>query len=160
MKRTVYVETSIISYLAARTSKTILGAAHQQLTLAWWAHRHNYDLFISQTVWRECSAGDPDAAARRLAALKGLGVLTVTEEIVTLAEALIAEGALPLKATDDALHIAIATLHRIDFLLTWNCRHIANPIIQEKVADFLENKGLFLPIICTPEELLGAENDE
>lgn len=160
MKRTVYVETSIISYLAARPSKTILGAAHQQLTLAWWAHRHNYDLFISQTVWRECSAGDPDAAARRLAALKGLGVLTVTEEIVTLAEALIAEGALPLKATDDALHIAIATLHRIDFLLTWNCRHIANPIIQEKVADFLENKGLFLPIICTPEELLGAENDE
>ena len=160
MKRTVYVETSIISYLAARPSKTILGAAHQQLTLAWWAHRHKYDLFISQTVWRECSAGDPDAAARRLAALKGLGVLTVTEEIVTLAEALIAEGALPLKATDDALHIAIATLHRIDFLLTWNCRHIANPIIQEKVADFLENKGLFLPIICTPEELLGAENDE
>ncbi|MCC8986191.1 MAG: type II toxin-antitoxin system VapC family toxin [Candidatus Contendobacter sp.] len=160
MKRTVYVETSIISYLAARPSKTILGAAHQQLTLAWWAHRHNYDLFISQTVWRECSAGDPDAAARRLAALKGLGVLTVTEEIVTLAEALIAEGALPLKATDDALHIAIATLHRIDFLLTWNCRHIANPIIQEKVADFLENDGLFLPIICTPEELLGAENDE
>lgn len=160
MKRTVYVETSIISYLAARPSKTILGAAHQQLTLTWWAHRHNYDLFISQTVWRECSAGDPDAAARRLAALKGLGVLTVTEEIVTLAEALIAEGALPLKATDDALHIAIATLHRIDFLLTWNCRHIANPIIQEKVADFLENKGLFLPIICTPEELLGAENDE
>lgn len=160
MKRTVYIETSIISYLAARPSKTILGAAHQQLTLAWWAHRHNYDLFISQTVWRECSAGDPDAAARRLAALKGLGVLTVTEEIVTLAEALIAEGALPLKATDDALHIAIATLHRIDFLLTWNCRHIANPIIQEKVADFLENKGLFLPIICTPEELLGAENDE
>lgn len=160
MKRTVYVETSIISYLAARPSKTILGAAHQQLTLAWWAHRHEYDLFISQAVWRECSAGDPDAAARRLAELKGLGVLTVTEEIVILAEALITEGALSLKATDDALHIAIATLHHIDFLLTWNCRHIANPIIQEKIAYFLEKKGLFLPIICTPEELLGAENDE
>jgi hypothetical protein len=87
-------------------------------------------------------------------------MLAVTEDMVSLAEGLITEKVLSPKAIGDALHIAIATLHGIDFFLTWNCRHIANPIIQEKIAAFLERKGLFLPTICTPEELLGAENDE
>jgi hypothetical protein len=160
MKRRVYIETSIISYLTARPSKTILGAAHQQLTQAWWENRFDYELFVSQSVWQECAAGDPEAAQRRLAALEGLNVLAITEGMIDLAEALIAEQRLPAKAMEDSLHISIATLHHVDILLTWNCRHIANPIIQEGIAEYLETRGLFLPIICTPEELLGGQDDE
>jgi hypothetical protein len=89
-----------------------------------------------------------------------MAVLAVTEDMIRLAEALISERIIPAKATEDALHIAIATLHRVDFLLTWNCRHIANPVIQENIAAFLEQQDLFIPIICTPEELLGGNDDE
>ena len=158
MKRKVYIETSIISYLTARPSKTILGAAHQQLTQAWWAERDQYELCVSQSVWQECAAGDPEAAHRRLAALTGLPVLAITEDMVELAEALLTQRIIPAKALEDALHIATATLHRVDFLLTWNCRHIANPIIQEGIAAYLETQGWYLPIICTPEELLGGNH--
>ena len=160
MKRKVYIETSVISYLTARPSKTILGAAHQQLTQSWWERRFEYDLLVSQSVWQECAAGDPDAARRRMATLEELDVLAVTEDMIALAEALIAQRLIPAKAIEDALHICIATLHHVDFLLTWNCRHIANPVIQEGIAEYLEQRGLFLPIICTPEELLGGQNDE
>ena len=159
MKRTVYIETSVISYLTARPSKTIVGAAHQRITLAWWKQRADYELLVSQLVWRECAAGDPNAAQRRLAALEGIAVLSVTDEMIGLAESLVAQAIIPARAIGDALHIAVATLHQVDFLLTWNCRHIANPVIQEKVAAYLESDGLFLPIICTPEELLGGQDD-
>lgn len=160
MKRRVYLETSVISYLTARSSKTIVGAAHQQITLAWWEKRFEYDLLVSQSVWQECAAGDPEAAKRRLAVLEKLGVLAITEEMIDLAETLIGQRLIPAKAIEDSLHIAIATLHHVDFLLTWNCRHIANPIIQEGIAQYLEQRGLFLPIICTPEELLGGQDDD
>ena len=80
--------------------------------------------------------------------------------MIALAEALINQRLIPAKAIEDSLHIAIATLHHVDFLLTWNCRHIANPVIQEGIAEYLEKQGLFLPIICTPEELIGGNNDE
>ena len=160
MKRKVYVETSVISYLTARPSKTILGAAHQQITQAWWETRFEYELFVSQSVWQECSAGDPDAARRRLTVLEGLDVLAITEGMIGLAETLIAQRLIPAKAIEDALHISVATLHHVDFLLTWNCQHIANPIIQEGIAEYLEPRGLFLPIICTPEELLGDQDNE
>jgi len=160
LKRKVYIETSIISYLTARPSKTILGAAHQQLTQAWWEKRFEYELLVSQAVWQECAAGNPEAAQRRLAALADLGVLAVTEDMLDLAETLISQRLIPTKALEDALHISIATLHRVNFLLTWNCRHIANPIIQEGIAKYLEQRGLFLPIICTPEELLGDQDNE
>ena len=159
MKRKVYIETSIISYLTARSSKTIIGAAHQQITVAWWEKRFEYELLVSQAVWQECAAGDPDAAKRRLATLEELDVLAITEDMIELAETLIAQKLIPAKAIEDALHIAVATLHHVDFLLTWNCRHIANPIIQEGIAQYLEQRGLFLPIICTPEELLGDPDE-
>ena len=97
---------------------------------------------------------------RRLAVLEGLDVLAITADMIELAESLIVQRLIPAKAIEDSLHIAVATLHHVDFLLTWNCRHIANPIIQEGVAEYLEKRGLFLPIICTPEELLGDQNDE
>jgi hypothetical protein len=160
MKRKIYVETSVISYLTARPSKTIIGAAHQQITLAWWEQRADYELLVSQSVWQECAAGDPVAAQRRLAALEGMSILAVTQDMIRLAESLIEQAIIPAKAIEDALHISVSTLHRVDFLLTWNCRHIANPVIQEKIAVHLEQLGLFLPIICTPEELLGVNNDD
>jgi len=160
MKRRVYIETSVISYLTARPSKTIIGAAHQQITLAWWELRSDYELLVSQSVWQECAGGDPVAAQKRLAALEGISVLAVTQDMIRLAESLIEHAIIPAKAIEDALHIAISTLHHVDFLLTWNCRHIANPVIQEKIALYLEQHGLFLPIICTPEELLGGNNDD
>jgi hypothetical protein len=160
MKRRVYVETSVISYLTARPSKTIVGAAHQQITLAWWELRSDYELLVSQAVWQECAAGDPVAAQKRLAALEGMSVLAVAPDMMRLAESLVEQAIIPARAIEDALHIAVSTLHHVDFLLTWNCRHIANPVIQEKIAVYLEQYGLFLPIICTPEELLGENSDD
>ena len=160
MKRKIYVETSVISYLTARPSKTIIGAAHQQITVAWWESRGRYELLVSELVLRECGAGDPDAAQKRLAALNDVPLLLITEQALHIAESLVERGIVPAKAAEDALHIAIATVNGVDYLLTWNCRHIANPEIQRGIAEYLEQIGLFLPFICTPEELLGEENAE
>ncbi len=158
MKRKVYVETSVISYLTARPSKTILGAAHQQITLAWWETRNQYELLVSESVLRECGAGDPGAANKRLAVLAEMPLLLISEEALNIAEALVRQGIVPSKAAEDALHIAVATVYGVDYLLTWNCRHIANPEIQRGIAAYLDQNGLFLPFICTPEELVGEEN--
>lgn len=160
MKRRVYIETSVISYLTARPSKTILGAAHQQITSAWWERRDEFELVVSESVLRECGAGDPDAAQRRLGIVADLPLLLIDERALHIAEALVEQGIVPAKAAEDALHIAIATIHGVDYLLTWNCRHIANPEIQRNIAAYLEQMGYFLPFICTPEELLGEENAE
>ena len=160
MKRKVYIETSVISYLTARPSKTILGAAHQQITFAWWETRSQYDLVVSELVLRECGAGDLDAAKKRLTVLNDVPLILITEQVLEIANSLITKGIIPAKAAEDALHIAIATVNGVDYLLTWNCRHIANPEIQRGIAAHLEDIGLSLPFICTPEELLGEENVE
>ena len=160
IKRKIYLETSVISYLTARPSKTIIGAAHQQITLAWWELRHQYELFVSESVLRECGAGDLDAAQKRLAMVRDVPLLTITEQALDIAQALVSEKIIPTKAAEDALHIAIATLNGVDYLLTWNCKHIANPEIQRNIAAYLEKVGLFLPFICTPEELLGDDHAE
>ena len=160
VKRKIYVETSVISYLTARPSKTIIGAAHQQLTLAWWEKRGQYELVVSEVVLRECGAGDSESAARRLEVVRNLPLLLITEQAIKIAEDLIKQKIVPLKAIEDALHIAIATAHGVDYLVTWNCRHIANPEIQRGIASYLEQIGAVLPFICTPEELLGEANYE
>jgi predicted nucleic acid-binding protein len=159
MKSRVYIETSVISYLTARPSRNLIGMARKQVTQAWWEIRSNHDLYVSEVVSRECASGDPDAAARRMAAIENLPLLRVTTDAIAIAKALVSQQIIPQKATEDALHIAIATVHAVDFLLTWNCKHIANPEIQRQIALYLEEMGLFLPFICTPDELLGA-NDE
>ena len=150
----------MISYLAARPSKTILGAAHQQITSAWWERRDEFELVVSESVLRECGAGDPEAAQRRLGIVADMPLLLINERALHIAEALVGQGIVPAKAAEDALHIAVATIHGVDYLLTWNCRHIANPEIQRNIAAYLEQISLFLPFICTPEELLGEENAE
>jgi predicted nucleic acid-binding protein len=160
MKRKIYIETSVISYLTARPSKTIIGAAHQQITLAWWETRNQYELLVSESVLRECGSGDLAAANKRLAVLADIPLLLINEQALDIAESLVGRGIIPSKAAEDALHIAVATVYSVDYLLTWNCRHIANPEIQRGVAAYLDEIGLFLPFICTPEELLGEENAE
>ncbi len=155
----VYVETSIVSYLTARDSSSLLGAAHQLITRRWWDRRSLYCCFISDVVIRECRAGDPSAAQLRLDSVREFSSLAISDKAIEIAETLLAKAIVPKKAAEDALHVAIATTHGMDFLLTWNCRHIANPVIQSRIAEYLESIGLLLPFICTQEELLGEENE-
>ncbi len=159
MKRKVYIETSVVSYLTARPSKNVIEAGHQQSTYQFWDRRDEFDLFASELVLTECAAGDPDAASKRLAALHGIKLLDITSYSIELAKDLVTSGIIPSKASEDALHISIATIHFSDYLLTWNCRHIANPEIQARIAENFQRKGLFLPFICTPEELMGGEDE-
>ena len=109
---------------------------------------------------RECAAGDPIAAQKRLAVLADLPLLLIDELALSIASELVQNKIVPAKAAEDALHIAVATVYGVDYLLTWNCRHIANPEMQREISGFLEQKGLYLPFICTPEELLGENNAE
>jgi hypothetical protein len=133
-------------------------AAHQQTTFRWWQERrHDFEIFVSELVLREAEAGDPEAAARRLELLRGLPRLILTEDVLDLAAAFQGRSLLPPRAAEDGLHIAMATVHQLDYLLTWNCSHIANPEIQARLAEFLAVRGLALPYICTPEVLLGGE---
>jgi hypothetical protein len=112
-------------------------------------------MFASELVLEECAAGNPEAAQRRLELLKDLPILSANEEITELAERLVADGPIPARAAGDALHIAFATIYQCDYLLTWNCRHIANAEIQRSVRRLLDYLDLELPVICTPEELMG-----
>ena len=159
MNRKVYIETSVISYLTARPSKNVIEAGHQQSTYLFWDSRGEFNISVSELVLTECAAGDPEAADKRLAALHGIQLLEITAYSIELAKDLVAAGIVPSKASEDALHISIATVHFADYLLTWNCRHIANPEIQAQIAENFRLKGLFLPFICTPEELIGGENE-
>lgn len=159
MKRKVYIETSVVSYLTARPSKNVIEAGHQQSTYQFWDRRDEFDLFASELVLTECAGGDSEAASKRLAALRGIELFDITSQSIELAKDLLIAGIVPSKASEDALHISIATVHFADYLLTWNCRHIANPEIQARIAERFRNKGLLLPFICTPEELIGGEND-
>lgn len=155
MKQTVYLETSVLSYLTGRPSRDLVNAARQQITREWWEScRSKFSLHVSQPVVFEASSGDPEAAAKRLAVIKKIPLLEVTLEASELAEFLVKETPLPEKADVDALHIAVACVHQLDFILTWNFRHIANAGIRSRLEELAVRKGLKLPVICTPEELL------
>jgi hypothetical protein len=159
MKPTVYVETTIPSYLTAWPSRDVVRAGEQQVTHDWWARRSGYDLRVSSLVLLECGAGDPGAAAQRLAALAGIPVLAQTPEAETLAETLLREVPLPPKAATDALHIAVAAVNGVSYLLTWNCTHIANATLRPHIEAVCRQSGYEPPVICTPQELLGGEGE-
>ncbi|QEH38202.1 hypothetical protein OJF2_68000 [Aquisphaera giovannonii] len=157
----VYIETTVPSYLTAWPSRDLVRAAHQQVTREWWSRRHEFELFSSRLTVQECQAGDPQAAADRLAALAGIPLLEPTTEAAALADALVREIPLPERATADALHIAIAADNGIDYLLTWNCNHIANVTLRPRIEAVCRAMGLEAPLICTPEELPpGGRDDE
>lgn len=153
-KQTVYLETTIPSYLAARPTNDVLVVAKQLLTRTWWENSSGaYRLVISNLVLNEASSGDPGAAARRMEYLKDLPVLLSDFAAEELTKSILKTSLFPRKATADAAHIALASRHGIDFLLTWNCRHIANANIFHKMRTAIEAVGFTMPIICTPEEL-------
>ncbi len=157
---TVYIETSIVSYLRQRPSSQVVMAARQLLTHQWWNNeRANYELVVSQYVIDESSAGDPVLAEERLASLEGIPLLPLEAEIVEIAEEIMNRAILPPKARTDALHIAIVAHHRIQYLLTWNCRHIANAKILPRIYEVLSDLSIPAPVICTPEEMLSDESE-
>lgn len=157
----VYVETTVPSYLTAWPSRDLVRAAHQQITREWWNRRNAFDLFISELVIRECEAGDPIAAAARLEALADLPLLEQTEAVEALARTLLDKVPLPERATADALHIATAAAHGMDYLLTWNCTHIANATLRGRIEAACRDAGYEPPTICTPQELpTGSQADD
>ena len=157
MKPKVYLETSIISYLAGRRSKDLIVAAHQELTHEWWEMRKNkFTPFVSQLVIQEIQAGDRAAANERLLLIEALPSLSLGEDARGLALVFLQKKVLPRKAVEDALHIAVATCNGMDYLVTWNCKHIANAEIRSAINRVCTEKGFEAPVICTPEELQGG----
>src|SRR5438309_791733 len=152
MPRTVYIETTIVSYLTAWPSRDLIRAAHQQITREWWEQRRpEYDLYISQSVVEEASSGDPIAATERLEVLSGIPLLAVNQEVIQFARRLASNVSLPARAAVDSLHIACAAVHGMEYLLTWNCRHIANATLRTPIEHVCRESGYGAPIICTPE---------
>jgi predicted nucleic acid-binding protein len=155
MKKKVYIETSVISYLTSKMSRDLIIAAHQQITQDWWEnYRSEFDLYVSELVISEASAGNAKAVKKRLQILYPLPRVVSNKHVLELARKIIADRVLPPKATDDAFHIAIASVHQMDYLLTWNCKHIANAHIQKNLRELIQQQGYESPVMCTPEELM------
>jgi len=156
MSESVYIETSILGYLTARSTKNLILAGNIEMTRDWWELRRSaFTLYISQVVLDEATRGDGEIAAQRLEAVRGFPLLEVTEAVQNLAIQFMTRSNLPPKASDDAIHIALATVNSLDYLLTWNCKHIANAQVQKKLLKICSDVGYTLPIICTPYELMG-----
>ena len=157
MSETVYIETSILGYLTARPSRDLVVAANIEIPREWWDNRRSYfQLYTSQAVIKETSQGDAQIASRRLEIIRDFILLDLTQSVLNLAENFWERSSLPAKADVDAVHIAAATVHNMDYLLTWNCKHIAKAQIQRKLAKISLDFGYELPILCTPYELLGG----
>jgi hypothetical protein len=154
MAERVYIETTVVSYLTARPNRDVVIAGHQQSTREWWENcRGDYQLCVSELVFQEAGPGDPHAAQERLDVLKDVLLLATRQEAQNLAKELVRAGALPAKAFEDALHIAVAADQKIPYLLTWNLRHMANATMRPLIETVCTSKGYKAPIICTPEEL-------
>ena len=154
MKPKVYVETTILSYLAARPSRDTVTAGRQVITRRWWeTEREKYSLVVSAVVEAECERGDPELVKRRQELLEEVSLFPVDQRILRVARLLVVPGAIPKKAGPDAVHIAAAAVEECEFLLTWNFRHIANVWIRREVERILANHGYTKTTICTPEEL-------
>ena len=155
MKPTIYIESTIPSYLVSQASRDLIVAAHQKITQEWWQYkRNNFSIYISQLVLNEISAGDAELAKERLKAVKAFAELDITDAVTTLASHILSTGIIPKKAATDAAHIALAAVHGMHFLMTWNCTHIANAKITKAIESICKRQGYECPVICTPEELM------
>lgn len=155
MKPRLYLETTIAGYLMSRPTRDVITAAHQEITREWWANRRrDFALFTSQVVIQEAGTGDPNASAQRLAILKDIPMLEVSKDARAFARRLMKQVPLPARAAVDGLHIALAVVHKMEYLLTWNCAHIANAELRNRIETVGVARGHRAPIICTPEELL------
>jgi hypothetical protein len=158
---TVYLETTFISYFVSMPARDLVVAAHQQVTRDWWKLRGDqFRCVVSAVVMDEISIGDAAEVKKRLEFVTPLDVLAASEDAESLAQAIIDDGVLPKKAVRDAAHIAVATVHGVQFLLTWNCKHLANAQVSRRIQKICDKHGFEMPLICTPEELLeGIEDD-
>ncbi len=157
MKQKVYIETSVISYYTSRPSRDLVTAARQQVTREWWEDMlQQFDAYISALVIEEVKGGDPSAAVKRLDAITEMPVIKVSDEAGNLAGILVSSGTIPKEYSEDALHIALATVNGMDFLLTWNFTHINNANMKSKIINVTERQGYECPVICSPDELLGG----
>lgn len=158
MTETVYIETSILGYLTARPTDNLILAANIKVTQDWWDEcRNSLVLYTSEIVEDEAAKGDSAIAAQRLNLLQSLIFLDLTEEAIELAQEFLQQSNLPPKASNDALHMALATVYGLNYLLTWNCKHMANAQIQRKLSQISLELGYKLPFVCTPYELMGFE---
>lgn len=155
----VYVETTVVSYLAARPSRDLIVAAQQQLTLEWWhTRRMEFELYVSQLVVEEASLGDRDAAERRLKFTEDLALLEVSDEVTRLGSALVSHGAIPVESFADAVHVAVAAVNGLDYLLTWNMAHILNAEQRPRIERVCRAAGFEPPVLCSPAELMGGSH--
>ena len=160
MKPKAYIETTVVSYLTARPSRDVVIAGHQQVTRDWWrSAADRFELVASELVINEASAGDADAAGDRLAVLRSLTLLDATDEAAEMARQLIESGAIPEKAAEDAAHIAIAVTNGVEYMVTWNCRHIANATMRARIESVCRDVGYEPAIICTPDELMEPDDE-
>jgi hypothetical protein len=158
MKPTVYIETTIIGHLTSRLPRDPIVRAQMLETRAWWAGSgHAFELHVSDLVIREISRGDPQAAKERLESVKGIARLAVSNEAVEIALDLLGHGTMPAKAQVDAYHLGVAATNGMDFLLTWNCRHLANATLRRRIETVCRDHGFEPPIICTPSELVEVQ---
>jgi len=160
VKPVVYIETSVISYLASRPSRDVVIAGRQAISQDWWENQsQRFELRISALVEEEASRGDSSAAARRVAIIRNIPSLAISDLAVALAETLIERRVIPKGSEDDALHIAVAATQGADFLLTWNFKHINNAETKQLIADVVDSCGYICPLLCSPEELGGSTDD-
>ena len=161
MNPTAYIETSVVSYLTARPSRDVVVAAYQEVTREWWRDAATrFELVASALVIAEARVGDADAARARLEVLKGVAFLDATPDAEQLTQALLEFGAVPRQAAVDAAHIAIAVTNGVDYLVTWNFRHIANAAMRARIEYVCRRSGYEPPIICTPNELLETDHED
>ena len=155
MKATVYIESTIVSYLVAKPSRDLIVAAHQQLTTEWWdLIRLQVDCFVSPFVIQEISAGDKEAANKRIGLIKDIPVLELNQEIQKLAQTYFDSLDIPEKARLDASHLATAVWHEIDYMLSWNCKHIVSGRVKMTLEKINSELNIKTPVLCTPEELM------
>jgi len=154
---TVYIETTLVSYLMARTKEGTVARQWQDWTADWWRlRRQGFECVTSPEVLREAAEGDTEMSRKRLEALSSCTLLLRTPAVDETAEAFLNGGALPPKAKADAAHLAFASVYKADYLLTWNFKHLANAVIQSQLRPIAQRRGLQLPIICTPLQLMGT----
>ena len=157
----LYLETTIPSYLVARPSRDLVISARQQITRDWWdTQRQNFEIFIAQPVLDEVSRGDAAYASERLKLLESLASLEITPEVEDLAGQLKAALNLPERATVDSMHLAVATVYQMEYLLTWNLAHLANAHVRRNLERFSVRSSMIVPTICTPEELIEEEGQQ
>jgi predicted nucleic acid-binding protein len=160
MKPSVYIETSVPSYYASRDSRDLIVLAHQQITRAWWDTRlPDFRAYVSPVVIEEAREGDPAEARKRLAVLGQFEILEANETVEVLAARYLAELHLPARAIRDAAHLAFACVYGLDFMVTWNCAHLANGEVIRHLTNFNALAAIATPTICTPEELLGTQEE-